>query len=236
MPKPKKFISPRFRLILITRLRRAFTANLDLTDAHKIKVYEQLCASISLKDISYWLEVLLAAGIATLGLVLNSPAVIIGAMLISPLMGSILSNGLGLAAGDVVLWVRSTINLAISCVVAILFAMLLVFMLPFKEITAEITARTQPTLLDLIVALFSGAVGSVATVNQAKGVAASLPGVAIAVALMPPLCVVGYGLGTTLSLGYSRGLVVAQGGGLLFITNLVAIIFTAMIVFFFGAI
>jgi uncharacterized membrane protein len=116
---------------------------------------------------------------------------------------------------------------------AIVFAAILVVIIPFKEITPEILARTNPTLLDLIVALFSGAVGSVATCKQAKGVAASLPGVAIAVALMPPLCVVGYGIGTYFSLGSSQGLTVARGGGLLFITNLVAIIFTAMIVFFF---
>ncbi|MGA1621779.1 MAG: DUF389 domain-containing protein [Synechocystis sp.] len=232
MPK-SRLSSRRFQLVLMTRIRRAFGANLDLTDAHKVKIYEQLCESVSLKDISYWLEVILAAGIATLGLVLNSPAVIIGAMLISPLMGTILANGLGLAAGDIILWLRAAFNLLLSCGVAIAFAMILVFLVPFKEMTPEIAARTQPTLLDLIVALFSGAVGSVATCKQVKGVAASLPGVAIAVALMPPLCVVGYGIGTYLSLNSAHGLVVAKGGGLLFITNLVAIIFTAMIVFFF---
>ncbi|MEY2985105.1 MAG: hypothetical protein RLZZ568_1722, partial [Cyanobacteriota bacterium] len=232
MTKPQ-LSSRRFQVILIARVRRAFAANLDLSDAHKVKIYEQLCESVSLRDVSYWLEVILAAGIATLGLVLNSPAVIIGAMLISPLMGAILANGLGLAAGDIILWLRATVNLLLSCGVAIAFAMLLVFLVPFKEMTPEIAARTQPTLLDLIVALFSGAVGSVATCKQVKGVAASLPGVAIAVALMPPLCVVGYGIGTSLSLNSAYGLVVAKGGALLFITNLVAIIFTALIVFFF---
>jgi uncharacterized hydrophobic protein (TIGR00271 family) len=218
---------------MLLRLRRGFTNNLDLTDEHKVQIYTQLCESVSLRDISYWIEVLFAAGIATLGLVLNSPAVIIGAMLISPLMGPILSNGMGLAAGDVVLWLRAAFNLLLSCSLAIIFAAILVVIVPFKEITPEILARTNPTFLDLIVALFSGAVGSVATCKQAKGVAASLPGVAIAVALMPPLCVVGYGIGIYFSLGSSQGLTVAKGGGLLFITNLVAIIFTAMIVFFF---
>lgn len=223
----------RFSLLMLLRLRRGFTANLDLTDEHKVQIYTQLSESVSLRDISYWIEVLFAAGIATLGLVLNSPAVIIGAMLISPLMGPILANGMGLAAGDVVLWLRAAFNLLFSCSLAIIFAAILVVIVPFKEITPEILARTNPTLLDLIVALFSGAVGSVATCKQAKGVAASLPGVAIAVALMPPLCVVGYGIGIYFSLNSSQGLTVAKGGGLLFITNLVAIIFTAMIVFFF---
>jgi uncharacterized hydrophobic protein (TIGR00271 family) len=140
---------------------------------------------------------------------------------------------LALAVGDVILVLRATINLILSCGLAIAFAILLVSLLPFKEMTSEIMARTQPNLLDLMVALFSGAVGSVAICQEQKGVATSLPGVAIAVALMPPLCVVGYGLGLAFSVANSNGLQVAMGGGLLFFTNLVAIVFTAMLVFFF---
>ncbi|BFM40852.1 DUF389 domain-containing protein [Synechocystis sp. LKSZ1] len=229
---PDKVLSSRRWLRWISRIRRAFAHNLALNDGHKTLIYEQLSESVSLNNISFWLEVIFAAGIATLGLVLNSPAVIIGAMVISPLMGSILANGLALAVGDVVLALRSALNLVLSCSLAILLAMVLVFLLPFQEVTSEIAARTNPTLLDLLVALFSGAVGSVATCKQVKGIAASLPGVAIAVALMPPLCVVGYGLGTAWSSGTLQGLTIAQGGGLLFFTNLVAIIFTAMVVFF----
>ncbi|MEL6165524.1 MAG: DUF389 domain-containing protein, partial [Cyanobacteria bacterium J06628_3] len=162
---------------------------------------------------------------------LNSPAVIIGAMLISPLMGSILGNGLALAAGDVILAIRAVIKLAFSCLLAISFAVLLVSVLPFKEMTSEILARTQPNILDLVIALFSGAVGSVAFCKKSKGVATSIPGVAIAVALMPPLCVVGYGFGIAISVNMINGLRIARGGGLLFFTNLVAITFTAMTVF-----
>jgi uncharacterized hydrophobic protein (TIGR00271 family) len=146
-------------------------------------------------------------------------------------MGSILGNGLALAAGDVILAIRAMIKLALSCLVAILFAVLLVSLLPFKEMTAEILARTRPNILDLVVALFSGAVGSMAICKKPKGVATSIPGVAIAVALMPPLCVVGYGIGIAISVNRINGLLVARGGGLLFFTNLVAITFTAMIVF-----
>jgi uncharacterized hydrophobic protein (TIGR00271 family) len=146
-------------------------------------------------------------------------------------MGSILGNGLALAAGDVILAMRAIIKLALSCLVAILFAVLLVSVLPFKEMTPEILARTQPNILDLVVALFSGAVGSLAICKKPKGVATSIPGVAIAVALMPPLCVVGYGFGIALSVNMVNGLRVARGGGLLFFTNLVAITFTAMTVF-----
>lgn len=211
--------------------RNWFANNLGVGQARKEQVYLEICSSLSLDDVSYWIQVLFSAGIATLGLVLNSPAVIIGAMLISPLMGGILANGLALAAGDVVLAIRSLLNLTLSCLVAISFAVLLVSLLPFKEITSEILARTQPNLLDLVVALFSGAVGSVAICKEPKGVATSIPGVAIAVALMPPLCVVGYGIGVAISLNSVQGLQVASGGGLLFFTNLVAITFTAMLVF-----
>uniref|UniRef100_UPI0000EACD4A DUF389 domain-containing protein n=1 Tax=Nodularia spumigena TaxID=70799 RepID=UPI0000EACD4A len=208
-----------------------FADNLGVGQARKEQVYLEICSSLSLDDASYWIQVLFAAGIATLGLVLNSPAVIIGAMLISPLMGGILANGLALAAGDVILAMRSLLNLLLSCLVAISFAVLLVTLLPFKEITSEILARTRPNILDLVIALFSGAVGSVAICKEPRGVATSIPGVAIAVALMPPLCVVGYGIGVAISVNSTQGLQVASGGGLLFFTNLVAITFTAMLVF-----
>lgn len=215
----------------VGKVRDWLSDNLNIDAARKEEVYLGICDSVSLRDVSYWIEVIFAAGIATVGLVLNSPAVIIGAMLISPLMGSILGNGLALAAGDVILAIRAVIKLALSCLVAILFAVLLVSVLPFKEMTPEILARTQPNLLDLVVALFSGAVGSLAICKKPQGVATSIPGVAIAVALMPPLCVVGYGFGIALSVNMVNGLRVARGGGLLFFTNLVAITFTAMTVF-----
>ncbi|MEM6755273.1 MAG: DUF389 domain-containing protein, partial [Cyanobacteria bacterium P01_C01_bin.38] len=212
-------------------IRDRLSDNLHIDAARKEEVYLGICESVSFRDVSYWIEVIFAAGIATVGLVLNSPAVIIGAMLISPLMGSILGNGLALAAGDVILAIRAVIKLGLSCLVAIVFAVFLVSVLPFKEMTPEILARTQPNILDLVVALFSGAVGSLAICKKPQGVATSIPGVAIAVALMPPLCVVGYGFGIALSVNMINGLRVARGGGLLFFTNLVAITFTAMSVF-----
>jgi uncharacterized hydrophobic protein (TIGR00271 family) len=208
-----------------------FAKSLGVGQERKAEIYLEICESASLRDVSYWLQILFAAGIATLGLVLNSPAVIIGAMLISPLMGPILANGLALASGDIVLGARAILNLALSCLVAIGLAVLLVSLLPFKEVTSEIAARTRPNTLDLAIALFSGAIGSVAICKEVRGVVTSIPGVAIAVALMPPLCVVGYGLGVALSLNAAQGLQIASGGGLLFLTNLVAITFTAMLVF-----
>ncbi|NJR32626.1 MAG: DUF389 domain-containing protein [Chamaesiphon sp. CSU_1_12] len=228
MNQPKRI---RSLLLAIARARSWFAWNLGVDRERKEEVYLDIARSVTLTDSSYWLQVLFSAGIATLGLVLNSPAVIIGAMLISPLMGSILANGLALAAGDVILAVRAIFNLILSCTLAIAFAILLVSILPFKEMTSEILARTQPNLLDLGVALFSGAVGAVAICKEVKGVATSIPGVSIAVALMPPLCVVGYGIGIAVNASPGNGLQVARGGGLLFFTNLVAITFAAMMVF-----
>ncbi len=213
------------------QLRETFARSLGVHEQRKEQLYLDILQSVSLRDVSYWLQVIFSAGISTLGLILNSVAVIIGAMLISPLMNPILASGLALAAGDLILALRALINLALSCFVAIALAVLLVAFLPFKEMTAEIVARTQPTTLDLVIALFSGAVGSVAICKEVKGVVTSIPGVAIAVALMPPLCVAGYGLGVAFSVDAGEGMRVARGGGLLFLTNLVAITFTAMLVF-----
>lgn len=213
------------------RMRDWFAESLGIRPERKEEIYLDLARSASSRDTAYWLQLIFAAGVATLGLAQSSPAVIIGAMLISPLMGPILAAGLALAAGDMALGVKAGFNLALSCTVSIVFSVLLVGLLPFKEMTAEIAARTQPNTLDLVVALFSGAIGSIAICKEVKGVVTSIPGVAIAVALMPPLCVVGYGLGVALTLNAAEGMRVARGGGLLFLTNLVAIMFTSMLVF-----
>lgn len=226
----KNMTSRRFwRYALVIRKRIA--SLLGVSSETKQTLYLDLYKTASLYDLSYWLQTLFSAGIATLGLALSSPAVIIGAMLISPLMGPIMSAGLSLATGDIILGLRAGLKLALSCLLAIVFSVFLVWLLPFREMTPEIAARTTPTTLDLFVALFSGAVGSIALCREVKGVVTSIPGVAIAVALMPPLCVVGYGVGVAASIDTSLGLDVAKGGGLLFLTNLVTITLTAMIIF-----
>lgn len=205
--------------------------HIGLDDAQKLQVYRNVGGSASMHDATYWAEILFSAGIATMGLTLGSPAVIIGAMLISPLMGPIMAAGLALAAGDFILTVRSVANIIVSSIVAVAFATLLVVLLPFREMTTEIAARTQPNTLDLVVALFSGAVAALATSKSLRGVATSIPGVAIAVALMPPLCVTGYGLGVLLTVERAQGISVLRGGALLFVTNLIAITFSSMLVF-----
>ena len=213
------------------RFQNSFASALDVDFERKVEIYTQLSESATLKDLVYWLQILFSAGIATLGLVLDSSAVIIGAMLISPLMAPILSAGLAFATGDLTLGVRALAGLFLSTLLAVAFAVFLVALLPFKDLTSEIISRTEPSTLDLVIALFSGAIGAIAICRDVKGIATSIPGVAIAVALMPPLCVIGFGLGYAVSLWDPRGLEIASGGGLLYLTNLVAITFTAMLVF-----
>lgn len=199
---------------------------IGINRAERIQIYMSVFKGADLRDWNYWIELLLAAGIATLGLILNSPAVIIGAMLISPLMGPINAAGLALAAGDIYLAVRSTANLVLSILGSIAFSAALVWLLPFHAPTPEILARTHPSLLDLAVAIFSGLAGTLLLLRGGGGGGVTaLPGVAIAVALMPPLCTVGFGVGA----GMLED--VMSGAFLLFLTNLAAIIASAFFLF-----
>ena len=155
-----------------------------------------------------------ACGIAALGLLQSSVAVIIGAMLISPLMGPIMAMGMALARLDTRAFRSAASTLAIGAALSVAASVLIVWISPLKDATPEILSRTRPTLLDLIVALLSGFVGAYLTVNRKGG---ALAGVAIATALMPPLAVVGYGLATA-------NWQIASGATLLFLTNVVSIL------------
>lgn len=130
--------------------------------------------------------------IASLGLDLNSPAVIIGAMLISPLMSPILGVGLGVGINDKETLFTALRHFGISIAIALITSTIYFTLTPFGEFTNEISGRTQPTLLDGLVAVFGGIAGIISVSRQDKSNA--IPGVAIATALMPPLCVSGYGL------------------------------------------
>lgn len=167
----------------------------------------------------YIFMLLMAAGIAMLGLLQNSPAVIIGAMLLSPLMGPIMGGGFSLAIGDFN-WLRdSARTLLIGTVLSILFCALLVVLSPLKSVTPEIVARTRPNLFDLLIALFSALAGAYAMIRGREN---SIVGVAIATALMPPLAVVGFGLATW------NG-TVFWGALMLFLTNLLTIALSSAI-------
>ncbi|GJM33292.1 MAG: hypothetical protein DHS20C18_22930 [Saprospiraceae bacterium] len=130
--------------------------------------------------------------IASLGLDLNSPAVIIGAMLISPLMSPILGIGLGVGINDRETLFLSLRHFGIAIVIALATSILYFMITPLGQLTEEINARTAPTFLDGLVAVFGGLAGIISTTRKDKSNA--IPGVAIATALMPPLCVTGFGI------------------------------------------
>jgi len=174
-------------------------------------------------DTLYFSMLVCGCLIALLGLLLNSPAVIIGAMLISPLMGPILSCGLALTLADGVLARKAGRNLGLSIVETIVIAALATWMSPLKDVTPEILARTNPNLMDLLIAFFSGIAGTLALCSRRAGFTI-VPGVAIATAVMPPLATVGYGIST-------RQWNIASGAFMLFVTNLAAIIVSADLVF-----
>ena len=130
--------------------------------------------------------------IASIGLSQDSQAVIIGAMLISPLMSPILGIGLSVAINDMETLRKSLAHFSVAIVIAIVTSTIYFFFMDFVDVTSEIQARTKPTFLDIIVAVFGGLAGIISIAR--KDVSTTLPGVAIATALMPPLCVTGYGL------------------------------------------
>ena len=188
--------------------------------------------SVVLKDIylevdisaGYFLMLTLANLIALNGLIQNSTAVIIGAMLISPLMGPILSFGFAFTTGNQVIWRSSVRKIVVSVVLTIIVALVVTFLSPLKDITGEILSRTRPNLYDLFIAFFAGTAGAVAICTK-KNYLTIVPGVAIATAVIPPLSVTGFGLGIW-------NLKIAFGGFFLFFTNFVAIVISTCIVFF----
>jgi len=205
------------RMRMSTLLRRTgwqlFGVLPTLTLHQQTEVYKAIREGAEPK-IDFFIMIGLSAAIATFGLLQNSPAVIIGAMLVAPLMAAIFGLSLGVVRGDPRLLRRAASALVRGMALAIGVAALITLTVPERTLQSEIVNRAAPSLLDLGVALASGAAGAYALCR--KEVSASLPGVAIAAALVPPLAVVGIGL--TRLQGE-----IAGGALLLFLTNLVAI-------------
>ena len=149
--------------------------------------------SVSFKGTSI-LILILAIFIASLGLNTNSTAVIIGAMLISPLMGPIIGLGLGIGVHDFELIKRCLRNLLMAAGFSVITATLYFLISPVNEEHSELLARTSPTIYDVLIGFFGGGAGIIALGSTNKGNV--ITGVAIATALMPPLCTAGYGLAT----------------------------------------
>jgi uncharacterized hydrophobic protein (TIGR00271 family) len=152
---------------------------------------EGIRKDVVFKGFNVWI-LIAAIFTASIGLNVNSTAVIIGAMLISPLMGPILGVGLSVGINDIKLLKYSAKNLGIAVAVSVITATLYFLITPLPDARSELLARTQPTLLDALIAFFGGAAGILAGSRREKSNV--VPGVAIATALMPPLCTAGYGL------------------------------------------
>ncbi|MBL0308887.1 MAG: DUF389 domain-containing protein [Bacteroidetes bacterium] len=156
-------------------------------------VNDNIQNSIDFKGTNLWI-LIFAIFIASLGLNVNSTAVIIGAMLVSPLMGPIMGLGFGMAINDLALLKRSFFNYFFAGAVGLATSTVFFLLSPINDAHSEILARTSPNIYDVLIALFGGLAGILATSSKQKGNV--IPGVAIATALMPPLCTAGYGLAT----------------------------------------
>lgn len=156
-------------------------------------VIDRISKDSAFKGTNLWILVF-AIFIASLGLNINSTAVIIGAMLISPLMGPIMGIGIGVGINDLPLAKEAVKNFSFAVIVGLTTSFIYFTITPLNDAYSELLARTSPTIYDVLIALFGGFAGIVATSSKQKGNV--IPGVAIATALMPPLCTAGYGLAT----------------------------------------
>ena len=176
-------------------IKAFFTRMLDIRQEqeNEQETIESIQKGVEFKGTNLWV-LIFATFIASLGLNTNSTAVIIGAMLISPLMGPIMGFGLGLGIADFDLIKRSFRNFATATLFSVITSSIYFLISPINEAQSELLARTQPTLYDVLIAFFGGLAGIVASSTKSKGNV--IPGVAIATALMPPLCTAGFGLAT----------------------------------------
>ena len=180
-------------------VRQFFTTLIDLKDGlDREGTIINIKSNKRMRGANAWM-LMCSIVIASLGLDLNSPAVIIGAMLISPLMSPILGVGLGVGINDKNTLIISLQHFGMAIAIALVTSTIYFLLTPFGDITQEISNRTAPTLLDAFVAFFGGIAGIISGSRKDKSNA--IPGVAIATALMPPLCVTGFGLANWMQYG-----------------------------------
>lgn len=178
---------------VLADFKNFFTSLLDIrSETDKEASIQEIKESIPFRGHNAWI-LIFSVFVASIGLNVSSTAVVIGAMLISPLMGPIVGLGLSVAVNDVDMLRKSLINLGVMVGLSVFAAFLYFKLSPLTELTPELEARTYPTILDVMIAIFGGLALIVARTK--KGVMSSaIFGVAIATALMPPLCTAGYGL------------------------------------------
>lgn len=174
-------------------IKTFFSELLDFRDdTDRDATIEAIKGDISFKGATAWI-LICSIFVASIGLNANSTAVVIGAMLISPLMGPILGGGMSIAINDIDTLKRSLINLAIMIVLSLLTAFLFFKFFPLSEDTSELLGRVKPDIRDVLIAFFGGLALIIARTKRGT-IASVIFGVAIATALMPPLCTAGYGL------------------------------------------
>ncbi|MEO3407654.1 TIGR00341 family protein [Mucilaginibacter sp. CAU 1740] len=165
--------------------------NLQEGKAEEAEITASVRGNVDFKGVNLW-TLIFAIFIASIGLNVNSTAVIIGAMLISPIMGPVMGVGLGVGINDLELVKRGLKNLLVATVIAVLTSAIYFLVTPLHEAQSELLARTSPSIWDVFIAFFGGAAGMVAASRKEKSNV--IPGVAIATALMPPLCTAGFGI------------------------------------------
>ncbi len=179
------------KLYRAAKLTIARLFNLHLEKANEADVVESVKKGVEFRGPNLW-TLIFAIFIASIGLNVNSTAVIIGAMLISPLMGPIMGIGLGIATIDIDLVKKGSKNLLTATLISIATSALYFWITPLHDAQSELLARTTPSIWDVFIAFFGGLAGIVASTRKEKSNV--IPGVAIATALMPPLCTAGFGL------------------------------------------
>ena len=173
----------------MNRILRAFSLRHEKEDFDV--VIENVEMGVAFSGTNLWILVF-AIFIASLGLNVNSTAVVIGAMLVSPLMGPIMGLGMGMAINDLQLLKKAIFNYGFALIVGLVTSTIYFLLSPINDASSEILARTSPNIYDVLIALFGGLAGILAMSSKQKGNV--IPGVAIATALMPPLCTAGYGV------------------------------------------
>lgn len=202
------------------KIKNAFSLHGDMAEHDDIK--EQIISGSQVTGTNLSI-LMLAILIASIGLNMNSTAVVIGAMLISPLMGSIQAMAYGAAVGDTKMFKKSGIGLTFQIAICLLTSTIYFFISPISTETSELLARTQPNIWDVFIATCGGLAGMIGMTRKEKSNV--IPGVAIATALMPPLCTCGYGI--------ARGSIrIAAGAGYLFLVNVYFIFLSSMLVLF----
>lgn len=204
---------------MIERIKHLFLFEED--SASEQEVIEGIEKGVNFRGAKLWI-LIIAVFVASLGLNTNSAAVIIGAMLISPLMGPIIGMGLGVGIYDFDLLRRSWRNYIVATIFSVLTATVYFLISPISVAQSELLARTSPTFYDVLIALSGGLAGIIALSSKSQRTGNVIPGVAIATALMPPLCTVGFGIATA-NWAY------AAGALYLFLINTIFIAFSTLI-------